>query len=127
MILDKFKLDGKVALVTGASSGLGQAIAIALAEAGADIACHARSTGKADETAARIESIGRRTVTVTGDMADKAAPVRIVEETIAHFGKIDILINNAGTIARAPAVDYLDDAWTSVIEVNLSSVFRLSQ
>jgi 2-deoxy-D-gluconate 3-dehydrogenase len=127
VILDKFKLDGKVALVTGASSGLGQAIAIALAEAGADIACHARSTGKADETAARIESIGRRTVTVTGDMADKAAPVRIVEETIAHFGKIDILINNAGTIARAPAVDYLDDAWTSVIEVNLSSVFRLSQ
>jgi len=127
VILDKFKLDGKVALVTGASSGLGQAIAIALAEAGADIACHARSAGKADETAARIESIGRRTVTVAGDMADKAAPVRIVEETIAHFGKIDILINNAGTIARAPAVDYLDDAWTSVIEVNLSSVFRLSQ
>src|SRR3954468_2495660 len=127
MILDKFKLDGKVALVTGASSGLGQAIAIALAEAGADVACHARSARKADGTCERIKSRGQRAVTVAGDMADKQTPQRIVEETTEHFGRIDILINNAGTIARAPAVDYLEDAWSTVIEVNLSSVFRLSQ
>lgn len=127
MILDKFKLDGKVALVTGASSGLGQAIAIALAEAGADIACHARSSGKADDTIDAITALGRKAMTVTGDMADKDVPAVIVEKTLTHFGRLDILINNAGTIARAPAVDYLEEMWSTVIEVNLSSVFRLSQ
>lgn len=127
MILDKFKLDGKVALVTGASSGLGQAIAVALAEAGADVACHARSAGKADETTKAIEHLGRRTETVTGDMADKETPASLVEQTLQHFGRIDILINNAGMIRRAPAVDYSEDDWSTVVEVNLSSVFRLSQ
>jgi 2-deoxy-D-gluconate 3-dehydrogenase len=127
MILDQFKLDGKVALVTGASSGLGQAIAIALAEAGADIACHARSGGKADGTCAAIDDLGRRSTTVTGDMADKETPARIVEETVERFGRIDILINNAGMIRRSPAVDFSEDDWSTVVEVNLSSVFRLSQ
>jgi len=127
MILDKFKLDGKVALVTGASSGIGQAIAIALAEAGADVACHARSEGKADSTCDQISALGRRASTVTGDMADKDTPSRIVEETVSKFGRIDILINNAGTIRRSPAVDYSEDDWSTVIEVNLSSIFRLSQ
>ncbi|HYJ92457.1 MAG TPA: 2-dehydro-3-deoxy-D-gluconate 5-dehydrogenase KduD [Pyrinomonadaceae bacterium] len=127
MILDSFNLSGKTALVTGASSGLGQAIAIALAEAGADVACHARSIRKADETCSAIESLGRRAITVAGDMADKETPARIVDETLKHFGHLDILINNAGTIARAPAVEYLDEAWSTVIEINLSSVFRLSQ
>ena len=127
MILDKFKLDGKVALVTGASSGLGQAIAIALAEAGADIACHARSMGKGDDTCAAIEKIGGRSITVAGDMAEKETPHRVVSETIEHFGKIDILINNAGMIRRSPAVDFSEDDWATIVEVNLSSVFRLSQ
>ena len=127
MILDKFKLDGKVALVTGASSGLGQAIAIALAEAGADVACHARSTGKADDTCDAIDKVGGRSITVAGEMAEKETPNRIVSETIDHFGKIDILINNAGMIRRSPAVDFSEDDWATVVEVNLSSVFRLSQ
>ena len=127
MILDKFKLDGKVALVTGASSGLGQSVAIALAEAGADVACHARSTRRAAETIGKIRAFGRRAETVTGDLADKDVPAVIIDETIGYFGRLDILINNAGTIARAPAVDYLDEMWSTVIEVNLSSVFRLSQ
>ncbi len=127
MILDKFKLDGKVALVTGASSGLGQAIAIALAEAGADIACHARSNGKADETCAAIDNLGRRSITVAGDMADKNTPTKIVAATVEQFGRIDILINNAGMIRRAPAVDFSEEDWATVVEVNLSSVFRLSQ
>jgi 2-deoxy-D-gluconate 3-dehydrogenase len=127
MILDKFKLDGKVALVTGASSGLGQAIAIALAEAGADVACHARSSGKADETRAVIDKLGRRSTTVAGDMADRETPRKIVDATIEHFGRIDILINNAGMIRRSPAVDFSEDDWATVVEVNLSSVFRLSQ
>jgi 2-deoxy-D-gluconate 3-dehydrogenase len=127
MILDKFKLDGKVALVTGASSGLGQAIAIALAEAGGDIACHARSDGKADETCAAIDKLGRRSTTVAGDMADRETPGKIVDATIEYFGHIDILINNAGMIRRSPAVDFSEEDWATVIEVNLSSVFRLSQ
>ena len=127
MILDNFKLDGKIALVTGASSGLGQAIAIALAEAGADVAAHCHTAGKADETVAQIKNLGRRAMAVTGDMGDKAVPARLVEDVVGEFGRIDILINNAGTIRRTPAVDYSEEDWSAVIEVNLSSVFRLSQ
>jgi 2-deoxy-D-gluconate 3-dehydrogenase len=127
MILDKFKLDGRIALVTGASSGIGKAIAIALAEAGADVACHCRANGGADETISAIEALGRRAVTVTGDMADKETPARLADQTVKEFGRIDILINNAGTIRRAPAVDFSEEDWAAVIEVNLSSVFRLSQ
>jgi 2-deoxy-D-gluconate 3-dehydrogenase len=126
-ILDKFKLDGKTALVTGASVGLGQAMAIALAEAGADVACHCHFDGEADETCAAIEKIGRKTCSVVGDMSDKDTPRRIVSEVINNFGKIDILINNAGMIRRAPAVDFSEEDWATVLEVNLSSVFRLSQ
>src|SRR5437868_211248 len=108
MILDKFKLDGKVALVTGASSGIGQAIAIALAEAGATVACHSRSAGKAADT---LEKIGRTAFEVTGDMAEAAEPVKVIYETVDRAGSIDILINNAGTIRRAPAVDFSDEDW----------------
>ncbi len=127
MILDKFKLDGKVALVTGASSGIGQAIAIALAEAGADVACHARSEAKATATRDGISALGRRVVVVVGEMIDKETPARIVEETVDQLGAIDILVNNAGTIRRSPAVDFSEDDWSTVIEINLSSIFRLSQ
>jgi len=126
MILDLFKLDGKVALVTGASAGLGAAIAVALAEAGADVAAHGNSRPP-DATCELIERSGRRALPVLGNLADKAAPEQLVTQTLAHFGKLDILINNAGTIRRTPAVDYSEEDWATVIEVNLSSVFRLSQ
>lgn len=127
MILDKFKLDGKIALVTGASVGLGQGMALALAEAGADVACHCLKEGEADETCDTIRGLGRRTISVVGDMSDKETPRRVVEETVAEFGRVDILINNAGMIRRTPAVDFSEEDWSTVIEVNLSSVFRLSQ
>ena len=126
-ILDKFKLDGKTALVTGASVGLGQAMALALAEAGADVAVHCHFEGEADETVAAIEKIGRTAKSFSGDMADKAVPKKLVDEVVKEFGKIDILINNAGMIRRTPAVDFSEDDWSIVLEVNLSSVFRLSQ
>lgn len=126
-ILDKFKLDGKIALVTGASVGLGRAMAIALAAAGADVACHCHFADEADETCAAIKNLGRKTFSVSGDMSDKEVPQRVVDEVIERFGKIDILINNAGMIRRAPAVEFSEDDWTTVLEVNLSSVFRLSQ
>ena len=126
MILDKFRLDGKVALVTGASAGLGAAIAVALAEAGADVACHGNSRTP-DATCAGVVRAGRRALGVRGDLSDREAPRLIVERVLEEFGRIDVLVNNAGTIRRAPAADYGEEDWASVIEVNLSSVFRLSQ
>jgi len=119
-------LDGKIALVTGASAGLGQAIAIALAEAGADVACHGNSRSPG-VTCEAIAQKGRRAFPVIGDLGKKETPQALVNQTIQHFGRLDILINNAGTIRRAPAFDYSEDDWTTVIEVNLSAVFRLSQ
>src|SRR5688500_4103009 len=125
MILDAFRLDGKVALVTGASAGLGAAVAAALAEAGADVACHG-NTRAPDSTCALVEGAGRRCLGVTGDLSDRESPRRLVSRVLEEFGRLDILVNNAGTIRRAPAVDYTEEDWASVIEVNLSSVFRLS-
>jgi 2-deoxy-D-gluconate 3-dehydrogenase len=126
MILDAFKLDGKVALVTGASAGLGASMAFALAEAGADVVAHGNSRTP-DKTCELIKSAGRRTLAVLGDLADKTVPKRLMAQTLDEFGQLDILINNAGTIRRAPAVNYSEEDWATVIEVNLSSVFRLSQ
>jgi 2-deoxy-D-gluconate 3-dehydrogenase len=126
MILDAFRLEGKVALVTGASTGLGAAIALALAEAGADVVCHG-NTHAPDETGAAVTKTGRKALALTGDLSDSQTPRRLVEGTIEHFGQLDILVNNAGTIRRAPATEYSEEDWASVIEVNLSSVFRMAQ
>jgi 2-deoxy-D-gluconate 3-dehydrogenase len=123
--LSKFKLDDKVALVTGASTGLGAAIAIALAEAGAQVACHG-NTRSPENTCATINKNGIA-FPVTGDLSRVETPRQIFDEVIARFGRLDILVNNAGTIRRAPAVEYSEVDWSTVIEVNLSSVFRLSQ
>ena len=127
MILDKFRLDGKIALVTGASTGLGAAMAIGLAEAGADVACHGHYPSDAEATCQQINALGRQTFSVAGDMSNKNAPREIVDQVIEKFGRIDILVNNAGMIRRTPATDYSEEDWLTVIEVNLSSVFRLSQ
>ncbi|HEY9285843.1 MAG TPA: 2-dehydro-3-deoxy-D-gluconate 5-dehydrogenase KduD [Pyrinomonadaceae bacterium] len=126
MILDKFRLDGRVALVTGASAGLGAAVAVALAEAGADVACHGNSRSP-DSTCERVGRAGRRSLPVAGDLADKETPREIVGRTLEEFGRLDILVNNAGTIRRSAAVEYSEEDWDAVVEVNLSSVFRLSQ
>ena len=126
MILDAFKLNGKVALVTGAATGLGQAIAIALGEAGADVACHG-NTRAPDATCQTIKRLDREAFAVAGDLSDRATAQTLIEQTINHFGRLDILVNNAGTIRRAPAVEYSEEDWATVIEVNLSSVFRMAQ
>jgi len=125
-ILEQFKLDDCVALVTGSATGLGAAIAIALAEAGAQVACHGNMRSPAS-TCERIESVGRVAHAITGDLSKAETAKDLITQTLDRFGRIDILINNAGTIRRAPAVDYSDDDWTAVIEVNLSSVFRLAK
>ena len=126
MILDKFKLNDRVALVTGAATGLGAEIAIALAQAGAQVACHGTSRSPA-ETCTTITEAGGVAHPVTGDLSQKTTPKTIIDDVLRHFGRIDILVNNAGTIRRSPAVDYSEEDWATVIEVNLSSVFRLSQ
>jgi 2-deoxy-D-gluconate 3-dehydrogenase len=126
LILDQFKLHDRVALVTGASTGLGAAIAIALAEAGAQVCCHG-NTRSPESTCDRIKSAGGVAHAITGDLSNAETPKDLVARTLERFGRIDILVNNAGTIRRAPAVDYSEDDWAAVIEVNLSSVFRLSQ
>ena len=126
-VLDKFKLDGNIALVTGASVGLGQAMAIALAEAGADVVAHCHFDGEGAETCSQIEKLGRKTLSLSGDLSDKNVPKRLINEVVERFGRIDVSINNAGMIRRAPAVDFTEEDWSTVLEVNLSSVFRLSQ
>jgi 2-deoxy-D-gluconate 3-dehydrogenase len=126
MILDKFRLDNRIALVTGAATGLGAEIAIALAEAGAKVACHGNSRSP-EETCKKIEAARGVAYPVTGDLSKQETPKQIVAEVFKEFDAIDILINNAGTIRRSPAVDYSEEDWTTVIEVNLSSVFRLCQ
>lgn len=125
-ILETFRLDGKVALVTGASTGLGAAVAIAMAEAGASVACHG-NTHAPDASCAAVARAGREAFPVTGDLGETETPRRLIEKTIEHFGRLDILVNNAGTIRRAPATEYSEEDWATVIQVNLSSVFRLAQ
>jgi 2-deoxy-D-gluconate 3-dehydrogenase len=126
MILDQFKLQHRIALVTGASTGLGAAIAVAVAEAGAHVACHGNSRSP-QATCDRIKNAGGVAHPINGDLSQPETPRHLVDQTLERFGRIDILINNAGTIRRAPAADYSDEDWTAVIEVNLSSVFRLSK
>jgi 2-deoxy-D-gluconate 3-dehydrogenase len=125
-ILEQFRLDGKTALVTGAASGLGAAIAVALAEAGANVACHGNRR-PAEETSAQICSLGRTSMSFAADLSDAGGAAKLFEEVSAAMGAPHILVNNAGTIYREPAEDYNMDAWMKVIEVNLNSVFRLSQ
>jgi len=121
-----FDISGKLALVTGASAGLGAAIAVALAEAGADVACHGNSRSP-EATCEAVRRIGRRAVGLTGDLSQRATAERLVPEALAAFGGLDILISNAGTVRRRPAADHSDEDWDHVIEVNLSSVFRLAR
>jgi 2-deoxy-D-gluconate 3-dehydrogenase len=121
----RFSLAGRVALVTGASRGLGEAIAIGLAEAGADVVAHA--TSPPERTAREVERQGRRAVALGANLVDRRAPDRLAHEAVAALGRVDILVNNAGTIRRQPAAEHDDEWWDEVIEVNLSSVFRLSR
>lgn len=125
-ILDRFSLNGKIALVTGSSRGLGAAIAIALAQAGADVALHG-STSTPKATQHKLDALGAKSLALVGDVADPSVCARLVSETVGHFGKIDILVNNAGVIRRAPAAEYSAEDWKALIDVNLNSVFYLSQ
>ena len=125
MILDRFRLDGKAAIVTGATRGLGQGIALGLAEAGADLALVAR--GDLSETRRRVEALGRRCLAIPADLSDKDCVPTIVDTTVGKLGGIDILVNNAGIIRRAPLTEFTEKDWDDVMDVNLRSLFFLSQ
>ena len=125
-ILDSFRLDNKVALVTGSASGLGAAIAIALAQAGAAVACHGNRR-PASDTAAAITAAGGRAEAFSADLSSTSGAEDLFSQTIAKLGRVDILINNAGTIHRDAAVDTTLESWQQVLQVNLTSVFQLSQ
>jgi 2-deoxy-D-gluconate 3-dehydrogenase len=119
-----FSLEGMNALCTGASRGIGAAIAGALAAAGADVACHGNSKAP-DETCDGIRQLGRRALALRGDMADPATPDALVDAAVRGLGSVDLLINNAGTILRAPSTDTTDQDWDLVVGINLTSVFRM--
>ena len=120
-----FNLSGRTALVTGANTGLGRAIAIALAGAGADIVAAGRSP--ADDTARQVEALGRRFLFVHADFAATEPVQAVVDAALGLTGRLDILVNNAGTIHRADSLDVTEENWDTVINTNLRSVFFLSQ
>jgi len=126
MILDQFKLDGKVAVVTGGGRGIGEAYSLGLAEAGADVAIVGHTSG--DETAEKIRALGRRTQSFKVDLSqpEKAAEP-LMAEIVDAFGGVDILVNNAGIIRRAPFAEHSAQNWNEVIATNLSAPFFLSQ
>lgn len=124
MILNQFQLEGKVAIVTGASRGLGQAMALGLAEAGADIVALSTDAANLTETKTAVAGLNRKVLPITCDVSDVAQIQNTVNTTIEEFGKVDILVNNAGTIRRAPAHEYSDQDWNAVLDANLTGLFQ---
>jgi NAD(P)-dependent dehydrogenase (short-subunit alcohol dehydrogenase family) len=122
-----FRLDGKVALVTGGSRGLGRTIAAALAAAGARVAITARRASWLDETAAAFAAEGHETLAQVADVTDAAARDAIIDTILARWGRLDILVNNAGTTWGAPSLDHPLDRWRTVLETNLTAAFALTQ
>src|SRR5690348_12874820 len=126
-INDLFRLDGKVAIVTGASSGLGVAFAQALAEAGADVVLGARRADRLADTAALVEAAGHRSLPVATDVASPEACQRLVDAAMAEFGKVDILVNNAGIGTAVPATRETPEQFRQVIDINLNGAYWMAQ
>jgi 2-deoxy-D-gluconate 3-dehydrogenase len=124
--LASFQLNGKNALVTGSHRGLGAAIAVALAKAGANVGCHGRDPQPAP-ACEEIRAAGCQTFYCSADLANPKSCAELIAKTISEFGSIDILVNNAGTIRRSPAAEYPAEYWDELIAVNLTAVFKLSQ
>jgi 2-deoxy-D-gluconate 3-dehydrogenase len=120
-----FSLDGRTAVVTGANTGIGQGIALALAEAGANIAAVGRT--EATETADKVRALGRKCELVSADFSTIDPVDTVVEQVVASFGRLDILVNNAGIIRRADALDFSEEDWDAVMQTNLKALFFLSQ
>lgn len=126
-VLDAFRLDGKVAVVTGASSGLGVAFAQALAEAGADVALGARRAERLEDTKKLVEAAGRRAITVATDVAKPEDCTRLIEAAMSELGHVDILVNNAGVGTAVPATRETPEQFRQVIDVNLNGCYWMAQ
>jgi 2-deoxy-D-gluconate 3-dehydrogenase len=120
-----FDLSGRVAIVTGANTGIGQGLAVALAQAGADVALVGRTP--ADETAESVRALGKRAAIVGADLSTIAPVQEVIDRTVGELGRLDILVNNAGIIRRADALEFSEEDWDAVIDTNLKSVFFLCQ
>jgi NAD(P)-dependent dehydrogenase (short-subunit alcohol dehydrogenase family) len=122
-----FDLTGKTAVVVGGTSGIGLAMAIGLAEAGADVVASSRRQEQVDEAAKAIEAKGRKSLRVSSDVADRGSLQALCDATLKEFGKVDILINCAGKIKRAPTVDFPEDEWQSIMDTNVTGTLRACQ
>src|ERR1700759_1976819 len=120
-------LEGKTAVIIGGPSGIGRALSLGLSDAGADVVASARRKEQVEETAAAIEAKGKRTLRVASDVADRASLENLLTQTLAHFGKVDILINCAGRIKRAPTLTFSEEEWQAIIDTNLTGTLRACQ
>jgi NAD(P)-dependent dehydrogenase (short-subunit alcohol dehydrogenase family) len=127
MTTQLLSLEGKVAVITGGTSGIGRALSIGLANAGADVIATARRQQQVDETAAAIEELGRTTLRLASDVCDRSSLEAILTAALQRFGKVDILINCAGRIKRAPTLTMLEDEWTAILDTNLTGTLRACQ
>ena len=127
MSFSALELDGKVAVVIGGTSGIGRAIAHGLAEAGADVVPTSRRTEQVETAAREIEERGRRSLRVASDVSDRATLQRVLDECVAAFGRVDILVNSAGKTKRAPTLDFAEEDWNTIIETNLTGALRACQ
>ena len=127
MTYSPLELKGKVAVVIGGTSGIGRAIAHGFAQAGADVVPTSRRAEQVDAAASEIEALGQRSLRVTSDVADRTTLERLLSESIAAFGQVDILVNSAGRTKRAPTIDYPEDEWNAIIDTNLTGTLRACQ
>ncbi|GBF11272.1 SDR family NAD(P)-dependent oxidoreductase [Tepidibacillus sp. HK-1] len=125
--MDLFRLDGKVAVVTGSGKGIGKAMALGLAEAGADLVIVARTEEDIQQTVLEVEQKGRKAIGISTDVKKKEEIEKMVAKTLDTFGKIDVLVNNAGMNIRTPALDVPEEEWELIIQTNMKSVFLASQ
>jgi len=121
------ELDGKAAVVIGGTSGIGRAIALGLAEAGADVVPTSRRREQVEAAAAEVESRGTKTLRLTSDVSDRSSLERLLEESVRTFGKVDILVNCAGRTKRAPTLDFSEEDWNAIMETNLNGTLRACQ
>ncbi|MGB9465879.1 MAG: SDR family NAD(P)-dependent oxidoreductase, partial [Candidatus Acidiferrum sp.] len=127
MAYGKLDLTGKSAVVIGGTSGIGRAIALGLAEAGADVAPTSRRADQVETAAREVEALGRRSLRATSDVTDRASLQKLLDAAVKTFGKVDILVNSAGRTKRAPTLDFSEQDWNDILETNLTGILRACQ